>query len=249
MVLLQTPNAARQNRAAESEETMESAEKSGPDGGPPRGRFTIVYLIHEAFRRDLARLSAAVRVPRVDQQRARRLSAHWEFINEQLHHHHEVEDAYLWPLVRPKLSGKDDDLAVLSEMEAQHVTLLPQCGAIGVGFASFTTKANEKTGQELGDNLDSLAAHLASHLDDEERRCFPVIDQALSAEEFESFGKATAKAIGMRGAARFFPWIFDEADAVERRAVLTMPPPPVRALCRYVWEPRYKRTVATLWAG
>ncbi len=228
---------------------MDSGEQRGPDGGPPRGRFTIVYLIHEAFRRDLARLSSAVRGPRVDQQRARRLSAHWEFVNDQLHHHHEVEDASLWPLVRPKLSGRNDELAVLSEMEAQHVTLVPQCEAIGVGFSSFATKPDEHAGAELGDELDSLASQLESHLNDEEVRCFPVIDQALSVEEFESFGKATAKAVGIRGSARFFPWIFDGADAVERNAVLRMPPPPVRVLCRYVWEPRYDRTVATLWAS
>ena len=159
---------------------MDSGEQRGPDGGPPRGRFTIVYLIHEAFRRDLARLSSAVRGPRVDQQRARRLSAHWEFVNDQLHHHHEVEDASLWPLVRPKLSGRNDELAVLSEMEAQHVALVPQCEAIGVGFSSFATKPDEHAGAELGDELDSLASQLESHLNDEEVRCFPVIDQALS---------------------------------------------------------------------
>jgi hypothetical protein len=26
---------------------------------------------------------------------------------------------------------------------------------------------------------------------------------------------------------------------VERNAVLSMPPPPVRVRCRYIWEPRY----------
>jgi hypothetical protein len=30
--------------------------------------------------------------------------------------------------------------------------------------------------------------------------------------------------------------------------VLQMPPPPVRLLCKYAWEPRYERQVATLWA-
>jgi hypothetical protein len=30
--------------------------------------------------------------------------------------------------------------------------------------------------------------------------------------------------------------------------VLSMPPPPVRMLCQYVWEPRYTRRVATIWA-
>ena len=227
---------------------MEGEQKSPSEGKPPRGRFTIVYLIHEAFRRDLARLSSALRATGVDQHRARQLRSHWAFVEDQLHHHHEVEDASLWPLARPKLSGRDEDLNVLAEMEAQHVVLLPHCEAIGQGFAAMAQQPSEQAGSELAGAVDELGTELASHVADEEQRCFPVIDQALSAEEFESFGKATAKAIGMRGSARFFPWIFDGADPVERTAVLNMPPPPARVLCRTMWEPRYARTVAMLWS-
>lgn len=218
-------------------------------GAPPRGRFTIVYLIHEAFRRDLSRLSEAVGAPDVDATRARQLQAHWAFIDEQLHHHHQVEDASLWPLVRPKLAGRQGDLTVFDDMEAQHLTLEPKCKAITAGFASFVREPAATTGGDLAGSIDSLRTGLGAHLDDEETRCFPVVDDALDQEEFESFGKATAKAVGMRGSARFFPWIFDGAAPVERQAVLSMPPPPVRILCTYVWEPRYKRRAAALWTG
>ena len=228
---------------------MQNEQEVRPEGGPPRGRFTIVYLIHEAFRRDIGRLSAALRAPGVGPQRARQLGAHWAFIDDQLHHHHQVEDDSLWPLVLPKLAGRDEERAVLAEMAAQHVALLPKCAAISEAFTSLAATPGEREAGALADDLDALGTLLASHLDDEEARAFPVIDQALTAEEFESFGKATAKSIGMRGAARFFPWIFDGADAVERQAVLSMPPPPVRVLCRYVWEPRYVRQSVTLWAS
>ena len=226
---------------------MNDGQKDRADEGPPRGRFTIVYLIHEAFRRDLKRLSAAVRASGVSQQRAHWLAGAWDYVDDQLHHHHQVEDASLWPLVRPKLSGRHDDLAVLDEMEAQHVELLPLSAAIGKGFASFAQSPDERAGGELAEELDELDTLLASHLSDEEQRCFPVVDSALSVDEFESFGKATAKAVGMRGSAKFFPWIFDGAEPVERSAVLTIPPPPVRVLCQYVWEPRYQRKVASVW--
>jgi hemerythrin-like domain-containing protein len=219
-----------------------------PPAGPPRGRFTIVYLIHEAFRRDLARLAGAVRAPRTGPPRARAFQAHWEFVDEQLHHHHAVEDDSLWPLVRPKLQGRDEALAVLDEMEADHRKLLPEGRAVSDEFESFAAQPDQAAGTALADHLDELATLLGAHLDSEESRCFPVIDEALTPEEFEAFGKATAKAVGMRGSARFFPWIFDSSDPVERTAVLSMPPPPVRLLCRYVWEPRYQRQVATLWA-
>jgi hemerythrin-like domain-containing protein len=226
-----------------------ATEPIGSAPKPPRGRFTIVYLIHEAFRRDLSRLRVAVRSPHVDASKARRLDAHWNFVNEQLHHHHQVEDSSLWPLVRPKLAGKDQQLEVLDKMEVQHHALEPKCEAITEEFAAYPDRLGAQAGESLAIKLEDLATVLAAHLDDEEAHCFPVIDEALSVEEFESFGKATAKAIGMRGSARFFPWIFDEANPLERNAVLSMPPPPVRILCGYVWEPRYKRQNPSLWTN
>jgi hypothetical protein len=194
-------------------------------------------------------LRDAVRSPGVDSSKAHRLGTHWAFVNEQLHHHHSVEDGSLWPLVRPKLAGKTDQLEVLDQMEAQHLALEPKCEAITQGFASYLDQLGGSAGEELAVKLDELAALLSAHLDDEETHCFPVIDEALTVEEFESFGKATAKAVGMRGSARFFPWIFDGADPQERAAVLSMPPPPVRILSGYVWEPRYKRQNPPLWTN
>lgn len=216
---------------------MTATEPNGSAPKPPRGRFTIVYLIHEAFRRDLPRLRDAARAPHVDGSKARRLDTHWNFVNEQLHHRHQVEDASLWPLVRPKLAGENDQLEVL----AQHHAPEPKCEAITEEFASYPDRLGENAGESIAGRLEDLATLLATHPDDEEAHCFPVIDEALSVEEFESFGNATAKAIGMRGSARFFPWIFDGANPLERDAVLSLPPPPVRILCGYVWEPRYKR--------
>lgn len=226
---------------------MTATEPNGSAPDAPRGRFTIVYLIHEAFRRDLSRLRNAVRAPQVDGAKARRLATHWDFVNQQLHHHHQVEDASLWPLVRPKLAGKNDQLEVLDTMEAQHHALEPKCQVITEEFAAYPGRLGEQAGESLAGRIEDLATPLAAHLDDEETHCFPVIDEALSVEEFESFGKATAKAIGMRGSARFFPWIFDGANPLERDAVLSMPPPPVRILCGYVWEPRYRRQNPPLW--
>jgi len=208
-----------------------------------------VYLIHESFRRDLGRLHNAVSAPGIDQTRAARLQAHWTFVDEQLHHHHQVEDASLWPLVRPKLAGQDDKLEILDQMEAQHHALEPKCQAIGEGFTTLVAEPSAAHGADLAARILAASDALDSHLSDEEEHCFPVLDAALSEDEFASFGKATAKAIGMKGSAKFFPWIFDGASPVERTAVLSMPPPPVRILSTYVWEPRYTKETAKLWAS
>jgi hemerythrin-like domain-containing protein len=215
----------------------------------PHGRFTIVYLIHDAFRRDFARLSHAVEEKGVTRERASTLSSHWEFMKEQLDHHHRVEDDSLWPLVRPKLSGRDAELQVLQDMETQHRGLEPATTEVDREFAAFAADPGSESGSRLGERIQALGNVLEAHLGDEETRCFPIVDEALDGPEFESFGKATAKAVGIRGSARFFPWIFDSADPLDRAAVLTLPPPPVRVLCRYSWEPRYKRQTERLWGN
>ena len=187
-------------------------------------------------------------VPGVTAQTANWLAGAWDYVDDQLHHHHQVEDARLWPLVRPKLSGHDDDLAVLEEMEVQHVNLLPKCAAIGKGFASFARGPDEQAGGALALELDDLDTQLATHLSDEEQRCFPVIDAALSVDEFESFGKATAKAVGMRGSRqRSSPGSSTVLIRSSAAPCCVIPPPPVRILCQYVWGPRYQRQVATRW--
>jgi hypothetical protein len=183
----------------------------------------------------------------VSTARATQLTGHWDFIKDQLHHHHQVEDDSLWPLVRPKLSGRGEQLAVLEQMEAQHLSLEPYTNDVDEGFTSFARSGGQTARKELAQKIEEMHSNLGTHLDDEEQRCFPVIDEVLSEEEFNAFGKATAKAVGMRGSARFFPWIFDGAAPVERQAVLTMPPPPVRLMCRSIWEPRYTRRATALW--
>ena len=206
---------------------------SDPAGdGPPRGRFTIVYLIHEAFRRDLGRLSAALRAPRLNGGRGWPGSAaSGDFVHEQLHHHHQVEDDSLWPLVRPKLAGHDAELAVLDQMEAQHRALLPEGEAIGVSLGALAASPTVASAGALADRLDRFGRELGAHLDDEETHCFPVIDEAMSEDEFSRFGKATAKAVGMRGSAKFFPWIFDGGRPPgTRRRALHAPAPRARPL-------------------
>jgi hypothetical protein len=195
----------------------------------------MVLLIHGALRRDLDRLCGALRSPALDSARARQLRAHWQLVSEQLHHHHTTEDQYLWPLVREKLAGRPDGLAVIDTMEAQHRTLSPSGDAVERMFGAYVASAAEA--DELATQLDALRTQVLAHLDDEEAQAFPLIDDALNDDEFASFEKATAKSVGMRGATRFFPWILDGASQDDRKAAVRVLPPPIRAVCRYRWIP------------
>src|SRR3712207_1917103 len=74
-------------------------------------------VIHGAVRRDLGRLTAALdRAPDGDRARAQQLERAFANLREQLTHHHEGEDAHLFPFLRD--TGVDPGL--LQAMESEH---------------------------------------------------------------------------------------------------------------------------------
>ncbi len=207
----------------------------------------IMLLIHDAFRRDLGRLVTAVKaLPGRDNPQVAAISDHWRFLDDQLRHHHHVEDDQLWPLVRAHLSGTPADLGVLETMEADHRRLEPLVDAVTTGLARLpdTTGSSEDGGTV--EALEQLGAALSSHLDAEERLAVPLVKANIGVAEYAGFVKAQRRAVGLRGAARFFPWILDGADTTTTQATLGHLPAPLRLAYRHRWWPAYVRRAAAL---
>jgi hypothetical protein len=79
--------------------------------------FTMMHATHDAFRRDLRRLTAASAARTADAPGVR---AGWENFKAQLLLHHSVEDSDLWPRVRRAAAGRPTSLTLLDEMGAEH---------------------------------------------------------------------------------------------------------------------------------
>ena len=96
---------------------------------------TGMYVMHHAFRRDLARFESAVRqTPLGEEEVWRALAARWGRFATVLHHHHEVEDAAIWPLVVRRVdeaggAQAEAGRAVLAAMEAEHEEIDPALAA------------------------------------------------------------------------------------------------------------------------
>ena len=65
--------------------------------------FTMMYVTHDAFRRDLGRFTAA---SAAGTAHAPGVRAGWENFKAQLLLHHSVEDTHLWPRVRRATAGR-----------------------------------------------------------------------------------------------------------------------------------------------
>lgn len=195
--------------------------------------FTFMYAAHDAFQRDLRRLTAAVEAGRFS---GPGIDAGWATFKDQLHLHHTVEDAALWPPLRQRVT-RPADVAVLDEMEAEHALIDPLLARVDAAFAAG--------GTTLADSAGALAGALAAHMEHEEDRALPLVEAHLGPEGWAAFGGAIRERLGRKGFATFLPWMLDDAPADTTRRVLGVLPAPARLIYRALWRPGYARTA--LW--
>lgn len=198
---------------------------------PGRVDFTLMYAAHDAFQRDLQRLTVALESGRATESATR---AGWATFHNQLHVHHTVEDIALWPPLRRKLE-RADETAVLDSMEAEHARIDPLLAQVDAAFAA-------SDGWALAEAAGELSAALADHMRHEEEAALPLVDRYLGPEGWDEFRAAIRKRQGLKGGAEFVPWILDSAPADIRKRVLGTLPPPARVLYRAVWRRGYART-------
>ncbi|MFF3500099.1 hemerythrin domain-containing protein [Streptomyces sp. NPDC003247] len=191
--------------------------------------LTMMYAIHRALRRDLRLLTAAQH----DDIAAFRDG--WQLFERYLTIHHVAEDHSLWPVLRNRLAGRPEALAMLEAMEAEHALLDRAAEKVDAALA-------EKGGERaLPDLMREVAACLSDHLDHEEAQALPLLESELTAAEWNGFVAEQRSQVGLKGAATFFPWLLDGVPEADRRDVLARLPPPLRLVYRAVWRPRYER--------
>jgi len=193
--------------------------------------FTMMYVAHDAFNRDLQRL---VDASGSGSGLSPAAIATWQLFSKQLHTHHGAEDAALWPRLRAAVTDPDE-IQVLDDMEAEHGALDPRLERIDVAIA-----AGDAT--TLGTELDLLAGGVSAHMIHEEEAALPLLERRTGTEGWESFTREVrAQQGGLKGAAEYLPWVLDGADPETKAKVLGLLPPPARLLYRRSWEKKYRR--------
>lgn len=198
-----------------------------------RPDVTMMYVVHRAFRRELARMQAAA-AQATNSHMRRALRGSWTTFNRYLTIHHTAEDEMLWPPMRAKLGSCSQDLHLLDEMLDEHSRLEPLLRDIDNALCQ-TAPA------DLASLIAELTGVLVSHFEHEEMAALPLVTQTLSTREWDDFSDDQRNRIGLRGAGWFFPWLLDDAPPDMRAFVLALIPAPVRLANKVVWEPRYRR--------
>ncbi|HEX4016786.1 MAG TPA: hemerythrin domain-containing protein [Frankiaceae bacterium] len=195
--------------------------------------MTMMYATHDALRRDLDDIARITSRGQDDPKSILRGAVGWQLFKTFLQVHHSAEDDLLWPAMRRALAGDSSAQALLDAMEAEHGAIDPLLLAIDAASAD-----RDCGPARLGELTDSLASGLRAHLRHEEVDVLPLIDAAVSEEEWRSFGAETGARVGA-DLQRFFPWALEEAKPEIRSAVLGVLPPPMVQAYRDVWQPSY----------
>jgi hypothetical protein len=197
------------------------------DEGPADLGF--MRAIHAGFRRDGARLQSLA--PRLGRRGGMPdgVPRGWATFRQTLHVHHAAEDDDLWPVLRSHLTDAED-LRQVDLMVEEHHGLTAAIAAVDGALASGVGVAT--AARELGEVL-------GRHLDHEERRIFPLLEQHLSRREWRRFLRTERRRRPPRERPGFLTWVLDEASDQDAAAVWAELPRPAQLVYRWILRPRY----------
>jgi len=154
--------------------------------------MTMMYVMHHAFRRDLARFASAVSAtPLADREAWQALAARWDRFFTILHHHHTAEDQYIWPYLLERADAAEQQ--VLEALEAEHEQIDPLLTSVAEGFAALAGGRSSSEAEDLRAALVVRMAatrdSLARHLEHEETGGIAILQRHATAAEWERIEK------------------------------------------------------------
>ncbi|MFA1547021.1 hemerythrin domain-containing protein [Actinomadura chokoriensis] len=189
---------------------------------------TLMHAAHDAFRRDLDRLAAAVAAGKGG---AAHVRDGWDNLKDQLRMHQDVGERLLWPRVEHALAGRPAERAVLADMRDGHARIAALTACVDAAL---------EDGRGAVAAVLALRETLEGHLRHEESTALPLAESVLEAGEWRALA-AEAEGRCAPAAPLFVPWVVDGIAPVDRSRFLTALPGSVRARNRVTWEPRYRK--------
>jgi len=204
-------------------------------------------IVHRLFRQAYAEAARLVRAgPAPSPGRVTFLADHIDFALAALHHHHEGEDALLYP----KLIARVPEQAPMTEqVEHEHLLIKTALDAASAACAAWRQRPSAQTGEALAATLDHLNAVAQPHLDDEEQKVVPLAAVTFTQQEWDEMGKHGVAWIPRNKRGVAFGMMLEPLDAADRTYMLRHVPAPVRLLYPVLIGRPWKKYAATLRFG
>lgn len=195
--------------------------------------LTMLYAAYEAFRRDAARLEAAVGPADPD------VAAAWPLFTQFWRIQDNAEKRALWTVMYAKDAGEHEYgrgrvSVVLDSLAVRTLRVVPLIDSVDAALEHRDRPAFTRYARELRTSLEVL-------LDFKESNVLPLIRETLTPFEWGTFDVEFRRELGLRGLGTFLPWLLDDASESTRGAVLRLLPPPIRLFYKAVRRPRQRR--------
>ncbi|MBO3752438.1 hemerythrin domain-containing protein [Streptosporangiaceae bacterium NEAU-GS5] len=147
---------------------------------------------HRAMRGDTRRLAAvmtsiAAGEERADAARLDAIATYATKLCAGIHHHHQMEDNVLWPVI-VRSAGAEADLSELTEDHGQLDPLLEE-----ITGAAARLGTDQAAAGRMAKTLTTLADLLDEHILEEERLIFPIITRYVSEKDWKNVENAVRK--------------------------------------------------------
>ena len=194
-----------------------------------------MYVMHHAFRRDLARFERAVRATPVGEASTwAALERRWHRLGEVLHHHHEVEDTAIWPALQERAveAGEPGSVALLAAMQDEHALIDPALTACADAFRAVREHPCADHRNALDVCVTSARAALLGHLAHEEGEALPLLQRVFTPDDFAATEKAAQAGYPLRLVVFLLPWVADGLPSEAMARILADAPPGYGLLLR-----------------
>jgi hemerythrin-like domain-containing protein len=182
-----------------------------------------MVMVHTAFRREFGLMPELVRgVAAGDRARAAVVADHIELIGDALHHHHSGEDRVIWPAL---LERCPDSLApLINLMEEHHERIADLGGRLAKAVAEWRTGGDPAARDSAAQVLDDLLPALHEHLGMEEERVMPLVEEHITADEWDGMvAEAGATTPQDKLALMFGIMMYEGEPAAVQDALANMP--------------------------
>jgi iron-sulfur cluster repair protein YtfE (RIC family) len=194
---------------------------------------TGMYVMHHAFRRDLAAFASSVRAtPLGDTDTWGALGRRWARFATTLHHHHTAEDELYWPvlLTAVEARGSDADRAEVRAMSEEHGDIDPLVTAVGDGFSAVVDHPCEEHRNALDIRLAGLREVLGAHLRHEETVVLPLVQRVMTEDEFAGVEAAIGRSYPAREVPFIVGWALEGLPDDARAAMFALAGAPYKVL-------------------
>jgi hemerythrin-like domain-containing protein len=210
---------------------------------------TMMRIVHDALRRDLARADAVLNEPRhARRDQCRAIGAHLAWMMRFLRAHHASEDDGLYPLVRKRAGAAADVREVLDRMSRSHDAVATAIDQVEAAATALVADGSDDAAQRTLVALDALGAVLLPHLREEEADAMPIVSRVITAAEWQAIEKEhnldpkSMSELGFDG-----HWLIDGSSDADRATVLGLVPPIPRFVLLHGYARRYRRHAAACW--